>query len=324
LFVSDRAHVTMPWHPIIDHLDEELRGKAAIGTTGRGVGPAFADKVGRLGIRLADLLDADGLRRRLELVVPYKNAVLSRLYGNSESLDVDDIHRQYVAYGESLTPYICDTATLVQDALAEGQTVLLEGAQGALLDLDLGTYEYVTSSVPSSLAGGACVGVGIGPTQITSVVGVYKSYVTRVEKGPMPTELVGEDGSRLREHGPRPEYGATTGRPRRCVWFDGVASRYTARANALTAAVLTRLDVLDQFETIKVCTAYEIGGKVSDRFPADLSLLQSARPVYEELPGWGSDTSGVRRFEDLPPTARDYVHRIEQILCAPIRLVSVG
>src|SRR3990170_872028 len=256
LFLSDRAHVLMPWHRLIDNLDEKRRGKGAIGTTGRGVGPAFVDKVGRSGLRMADLIEPETLLEILSFLVPYKNAVLEKLYG-AQPLSLEQVHAEYAEYGSRVAPFVADTSALAQEALARGETILLEGAQGSLLDLDAGTYEYVTSSVPSSLAGGAAIGIGIGPTQIGTVLGVYKAYTTRVGNGPMPTELLDETGVLLREGGPRPEYGATTGRPRRCGWFDAVAARYTARLNGITAAALTRLDVLDRFPVIKVCTAYE-------------------------------------------------------------------
>ncbi len=323
LFVSDRCHILMPWHRLIDNLDEKLRGKGAIGTTGRGVGPAFVDKVGRAGLRMAELIDPEALLNALSFLVPYKNAVLEKLF-EVEPISLEQVYEEYKEYGSSLAPYVTDTASLVQDSLARGETVLLEGAQGSLLDLDAGTYEYVTSSVPSSLAGGATIGVGIGPTQIESVLGVFKAYNTRVGNGPMPTELLDETGSLLREGGPRPEYGATTGRPRRCGWFDAVAARYSARLNGLTAAALTRLDVLDHLPAIKVCTAYQIDGNTVERMPASATAMARAKPVYRELPGWLEDTSGVRRFSDLPSRARDYVQYIEELLETPIRLVSVG
>jgi adenylosuccinate synthase len=323
LFISDRAHVTMPWHVLQDRLEEEMRGKGAIGTTGRGVGPTFADTVGRMGIRMVDLVDPDALKERMTRVLAFKNALLTRFYG-AEPLDLEQVWSEYAEYGARLRPFVADTATLVQEALARGETVLLEGAQGSLLDLDLGTYEYVTSSVPSSLAGGACIGMGIGPTQVSAVVGVYKSYMTRVGNGPMPTELLDEQGTMLREAGPRPEYGATTGRPRRCGWFDAVASRYTARANGLTTIALTRLDVLDRFPTISICVAYRLDGHVTETFPASTDALWRAQPVYEEMPGWEEDTSGVRRFDDLPPRAQAYVRRVEELLGVPVSLVSVG
>ncbi len=323
LFLSDRAHVLMPWHRLIDNLDEKLRGKGAIGTTGRGVGPAFVDKVGRSGLRIADLIEPEVLLEMLSFLVPYKNAVLEKLYG-ATPLSLEQVHAEYADYGSRLAPFVTDTGVLVQDALARGESVLLEGAQGSLLDLDAGTYEYVTSSVPSSLAAGAAIGIGIGPTQIQTVLGVYKAYNTRVGNGPMPTELLDETGVLLREGGPRPEYGATTGRPRRCGWFDAVAARYSARLNGLTGAALTRLDVLDRLPVIKVCTAYRIDGRTMETMPASAAALARAQPVYEELPGWRQDTSGVRRFDELPPEARAYVQHIQDLLATPICLVSVG
>jgi adenylosuccinate synthase len=323
LFVSDRAHVLMPWHRLIDQLDEKLRGKGAIGTTGRGVGPAFVDKVGRAGVRVADLIEPESFLQLLSFLIPYKNAVLEKLY-DTPGLSLEDVRAEYAEYGERLAPFVADTSALVQDALAAGETVLLEGAQGALLDLDIGTYEFVTSSVPSSLAAGAAVGIGIGPTQIGTVLGVYKAYNTRVGNGPMPTELLDATGDMLREGGPRPEYGATTGRPRRCGWFDAVAARYSARANGLTAAALTRLDVLDRLPAIKVCTAYRVGGRVMETMPASSLDLARAEPVYQEFPGWNTDTSGVRRFEDLPAAAQSYVRYIQEALATPLCLVSVG
>ncbi|MCH7617587.1 MAG: adenylosuccinate synthase [Chloroflexi bacterium] len=323
LFLSDRAHVLMPWHRLIDVKDEELRGEGAIGTTGRGVGPAFIDKVGRAGVRVADIADREALSNLLDFLVPYKNAVLEKLY-DTEGLSAEDILEEYADYGQRLAPYITDTNVLIHKALEAGQDVLLEGAQGSLLDLDLGTYEYVTSSVPSSLAAGAAVGMGIGPTHIDTVLGVYKTYCTRVGNGPFPTELFDETGSMLREGGPRPEYGSTTGRPRRCGWFDAVAARFTAQANGIGGAALTRLDVLDQFDTIKVCTAYRIGSETVKTMPASGFDLARAEPIYEELPGWRSDTAGIRRYEDLPEAAQAYVQFIQEKLGVPLCLISVG
>ena len=323
LRVSDRAHVIMPWHPLIDRADEVLRGPLAIGTTGRGVGPAFTDKVGRSGIRMADLLDAVAFPQRLRRVLDYKNLLLEKLYG-IPPLDFDAVHRQYREFGERLAPYVADTSVLVQEALDRGEEVLLEGAQGALLDVDFGTYEYVTASVPSSSAAGAALGVGIGPNEIRRVVGIYKAYNTRVGNGPMPTELLDETGERLRNTGERPEYGTTTGRPRRCGWFDAVAARYMARLNGVTSAVVTRLDVLDAFPTVQICTAYQVEGAVLRTFPASAAVLARCTPVYEEHPGWQTPTSGVRRFEDLPKQAQAFVRRIQDLLGAPVDLVSVG
>ncbi len=323
LVVSDRAHVVMPYHVIIDRLDEELRGPAAIGTTGRGVGPAFVDKVGRLGIRIADLVDPAQLRERLTLVLRYKNAVLERLYG-AAPLAFDDVYSLYAGYGARLAPYVRDTGVLLHEILAAGGDVLLEGAQGSLLDLDSGTYDYVTSSVPSSTAGGAAIGAAIGPTEIAEVLGVYKAYVTRVGNGPMPTELHDEAGDMLRLEGPRPEIGTTTGRPRRCGWFDAVVSRHSAMVNAVTKAALTRLDVLDRFESIPICTSYDIDGTRVTTLPASSAALARAKPVFEEMAGWQSSTAGVRTWDDLPPAAQAYVRRIESLLGTPVRIISVG
>jgi adenylosuccinate synthase len=321
LNISSRCHIIMPWHLMIDRLDEELRGKGAIGTTFRGVGPCFADKVFRAGIRMADLIDPESFRERLSFLLPYKNAVLEKLYG-AEPLSFEEVFSSYTGYGARIAPFVTETAELVQDALERGETLLLEGAQGTLLDLDAGTYEFVTSSTPSSLAAGAGIGIGIGPTQISKVVAVYKAYQTRVGNGPMPTELVGEEGDVLRERGK--EYGATTGRPRRCGWFDAVASRYTRRINSLTSIAMTRLDVLDEYPALKVCTAYRLDGQLTKTFPSSTRALLRVEPVYEELPGWQKETKDIRAFEDLPPQARAYIRRIEELVGCPIDLVSVG
>ena len=323
LYVSDRAQVLMPYHLRIDELEEQARGDAAIETTLRGVGPAFVDKVARLGVRMADLIDPEALRARLELVLPQKNRVLERIYG-AEPLDLDGLHRTYVELGCQLAPFVRDTSSIVRDALARGEHVLLEGAQGSLLDLDAGTYPYVTSSTPSSLAAGAAIGVGVGPTQIDRVVGVYKAYMTRVGAGPMPTELTDETGDILRREGPAPEFGSTTGRPRRCGWFDAVASRYSVQVNGVTTAALTRLDVLDNFPQIEICTSYEIDGQPVDSFPATTRALERATPVLETHEGWQQPTVGARRFSDLPTAAHKYVERIEDLLGVPIDIVSVG
>jgi adenylosuccinate synthase len=321
LHVSSRCHIIMPWHLMIDRLDEELRGKGAIGTTFRGVGPCFADKVFRAGIRMADLIDAAAFRERLSFLLPYKNAVLEKLYG-AEPLSFEEVFSPYTECAARIAPFVTETAELVQDALERGETLLMEGAQGTLLDVDAGTYEFVTSSTPSSLAAGAGIGIGIGPTQITKVVAVYKAYQTRVGNGPMPTELVGEEGDILRERGK--EYGATTGRPRRCGWFDAVASRYTVRINSLTSIAMTRLDILDEYPTLKVCTAYRLDGQLTKTFPSSTRALLRVEPIYEELPGWQKETKDVRAFEDLPPQARAYIRRIEELVGCPIDLVSVG
>jgi adenylosuccinate synthase len=323
LFVSDRAHVVMPYHPMIDNLDEKLRGAAAIGTTGQGIGPCFADKVARLGIRMGDLVDPQAFRERLSFVLPYKNAVLTRLY-EAEPLSFEEVYSTYSEYAARLARRVCDTSIIAREALERGEEVLLEGAQGALLDLDGGTYDYVTSSVPTSSSAGAALGIGIGPFQIERIVGVYKAYMTRVGNGPMPTELLDETSHILRNQGPRPEYGATTGRPRRTGWFDAVASRYTATLNSVSSVALTRLDVLDPFPAIQICTAYQIDGKRVDTPPASIADFERAEPVLEEMPGWLTDCSSARKFEELPPNAQRYVLRLESLIGAPIEIVSVG
>ena len=321
LHISDRAHIIMPWHPLIDRADEELRGELAIGTTGRGVGPAFADKVGRSAMRMTDLIDPHAFYERLRVLLPYKNAVLQKLYG-LPPLDFDTVHDQYRQLGDKLAPYVTDTSLVVQDALDRGEEVLLEGAQGALLDLDFGTYEFVTASVPSSTAPGAALGVGIGPVHIKRVVGVYKAYMTRVGNGPMPTELLDEEGERIRSAGQ--EYGTVTGRPRRCGWFDAVASRYSVRFNGVTSAVISRLDILDGFPTIRVCTAYETDREVLRSFPANTAQLARCHPVYEDFPGWMQPTTNCRTWDDLPENARHYILRLEELLGAPVDVISVG
>ena len=321
LLVSDRAHLVMPWHPIIDAADEDLRGSHAVGTTGKGVGPAFTDKVARLGIRLSELADLEGFAERLRFVLDYKNAVLTRLY-RRDPLEFDSVYESYREYWSRLAPYVTDTSAFCQDAMRRGQRMLLEGAQGSLLDLDGGTYDYVTSSVPSSMAGGAALGVGISPRDVDRVVGIYKAYQTRVGNGPMPTELSDEMGDRIRRCGD--EYGTTTGRPRRCGWFDSVAARYTIGLNGCDSIAITRLDVLDTFEAIKVCVAYEIEGRRTETFPGSRAALESAKPIYEELRGWESPTSDCRHFDDLPAPAQHYVRRIERLLGVPASLVSVG
>jgi adenylosuccinate synthase len=272
---------------------------------------------------MADLVDAEALRARLEDVLPQKNRYLERLY-DAPPIDFGRLYAHYREYGCKLQPYVRDVSALVREALERGEQVLLEGAQGSLLDLDAGTYPYVTSSTPSSLAAGAAIGVGIGPTQIARVVGVYKAYMTRVGNGPMPTELTDETGDILRREGPAPEFGATTGRPRRCGWFDAVASRYSVQINGVTTAALTRLDVLDNFPSIQVCTAYELNGQRVETFPPSTRVLERVRPVYEEHAGWRQSTAGARRFGDLPKAAQAYVERIEELLGCSVQMVSVG
>jgi adenylosuccinate synthase len=326
LVLSDRAQVIMPWHKLIDQLDEQMRGRDAIGTTGKGVGPCFIDKVARRGIRVADLLQPEDLTHRIQMVLDYQNRVITGVYG-AEPLAFDSCFERYSEFGARLRPYVADVQALVLDAHQRGDHVLLEGAQGSLLDLDHGTYEYVTSSVPSSTSGGAAIGIGIGPTDIQRVVGVFKSYCTRVGNGPFPTELFDETAARLRDHGKeggRGEYGTTTGRPRRIGWLDAVAARYSVRFNGLSAVALTRLDVLDGLPSIKICTAYEVDGQIIRTMPASASMLSRCRPIYEELPGWTDATSEVRSFDGLPHQAQAFVRRVEALLGCPVDLISVG
>lgn len=317
LFISDRAHLIMPYHILLDTLEEESRGSGAIGTTRKGVGPAFTDKTSRLGIRVCDIFDRESFRQRLEFVLERKNSILTRLY-DAAPLSFDEVYEQYVRYSERLAPYVRETDTIVRDALKRGDQVLLEGAQGTMLDLDFGTYPYVTSAV----SGTVTLGLGMSPSNVESVLGVYKAYATRVGGGPMPTELDDDCGAMLREQGR--EYGTTTGRPRRCGWFDGVAARYCAEISGLTSVAVMKFDVLDDLPAIKVCTAYELDGARCDRPPANAAQLARCRPVYEELPGWQCPTTDIRRFEDLPPQAQAYARRIEEIVGCRADIISVG
>ncbi len=326
LVLSDRANLIMPWHKTLDQLDEAARGEHAIGTTGKGVGPCFIDKVARRGIRVTDLLRPEDLLPRMKSALEYQNRVITGVYGG-EPLNLDTCYERYIEFGKRLAPFVGDVQEIVLSAHRAGDHVLLEGAQGSLLDLDHGTYPYVTSSVPSSSSGGAAIGVGIGPTDIQRVVGVFKSYCTRVGNGPFPTELFDDVATTLRDHGKeygRGEYGTTTGRPRRIGWLDAVAARYSVRFNGLAALALTRLDVLDGIETIKICTGYELDGKVVESLPARESVLERVKPIYEELPGWQTPTTEVRTWDDLPPRAQAFVQRVEKLLECPVDLISVG
>ena len=319
LFISDRANLTMPYHVLLDSLEEEARGENAIGTTLRGIGPVYADKVARRGIRAGDLLDEKTFLERLRLILEYKNLVLTKVYG-AAPLSLDDVYSQYCRYAERLTPYIRETTAMIDKAIRRNQPVLLEGAQGAFLDPDFGTYPYVTSSSP--LAGGATVGAGIGPTKIDAVLGVFKAYITRVGAGPFPTELRDKIGESIRERGA--EYGATTGRPRSCGWFDTVAARFSTRINGFTAAAITRLDILDGFSSLKICTGYKLGNDKLDDFPSRIDVLEKCQPVYEEMPGWQTPVSDVRDFNQLPAEARRYVTRLEELIDCPVNIISVG
>ncbi|MBL3592813.1 MAG: adenylosuccinate synthase [Synergistaceae bacterium] len=320
LVVSGAAHVVMPYHKVLDGLDEKFRGKdRQIGTTRRGIGPCYVDKYNRVGIRVEDLLDADVLREKLSFNLEVKNLILSRVYDESP-LAFDELFEKALAWGKVLAPYVGDASLVVDEALREGKSILLEGAQGTLLDADHGTYPFVTSSHPT--ASGGCLGAGVGPTRIDRVIGIVKAYCTRVGDGPFPTEDLGDKGAYLREKGA--EFGATTGRPRRCGWLDMVALRYAVRVNGMTAIALTKLDVLDGLEEIKICTAYEIDGKRQEHFTGNSVALAKARPVYESLPGWKDRIGSCRSFEELPKEARDYIATIEKMAGVPVVLIGVG
>ena len=319
LTISLNAHLITPYHRTIDKVTERFLGKAKIGTTGRGIGPAYADKINRIGIRVQDLFDPSILRQKLEAALRDKNQVLVKVF-NRNNINVDDVLAEYLNYAEILRPYVADTALLLNKALEAGKTVLLEGSQGTLLDVDHGTYPYVTSSNPTS--GGACTGSGIGPTKIDRVIGILKAYTTRVGSGPFPTELFDEDGEALRRIGG--EVGVTTGRNRRCGWFDAPIARYATRVNGLTDFFLTKLDVLTGWEKIPVCVAYEIDGKRVEEVPASQSDFHHAKPIYEYLDGWKEDISNCKKFEDLPVNAQKYVKYLEEISGAPMSAIGVG
>jgi adenylosuccinate synthase len=317
LLVSHNAHLIMPYHKLLDTVREQTTDK--IGTTGRGIGPAYIDKAMRTGIRIVDLLDRDELARKLTANINEKNQILTKIYGESK-LDIEAIIAEYQDFDKQIDEYITDTSLYLNTALAGGKRIIAEGAQGALLDVDHGTYPYVTSSNPTS--GGACTGLGIPPTAINDIVGVVKAYSTRVGNGPFPTELEDAAGERLRALGH--EFGATTGRPRRCGWFDAVALKYSAMVNGITRIAVTKLDVLDKFDEINVCVAYEASGKRLRSFPTDAKTLEKVRPVYETLPGWRSDIAGATTLGDLPVNARAYIETLGRITETKVWLVSVG
>jgi adenylosuccinate synthase len=319
LIISEAAHVIMPYHRIIDGAQERYRGDRKIDTTRRGIGPAYADKADRVGIRFGDLLDADTFPDKLRLALDYKNILIQRVF-DEEPLSFDSILEEYTGYADRLREYAGDTVELLHEAQADGKMIIFEGAQGAMLDLDHGTFPYVTSS--TTMSGGVYAGAGIGPGQINGVIGIVKAYSTRVGEGPLPTELHGEEGERLREVGK--EYGATTGRPRRCGWLDIVSLRRSVMIGGLTNLVLTKPDVLGAFETLRICTAYEIDGQRTDRFPSRLAQIEAAVPVYEELPGWNTDISSCKTWEELPGEAQAYIKRVEELAGAPISVISVG
>ena len=319
LLISDRAHLIMPYHLLLDRLEEESRAGKAIGTTGKGVGPAFADKVARSGIRIGDLLDKEVFLERLRFILDCKNTILTKVYGASP-LSLDEVYGQYCQYGERLAAYIREVDTILEKALNQDELVILEGAQGTLLDPDFGTYPYTTSSSP--LSGGSCLGAGISPTRLNHILGVFKAYCTRVGSGPMPTELKDETGDLIRERGH--EYGTTTGRPRRCGWFDAVGARFSTRINGFTKLAITRLDILDALPHLQICIGYKLNGKTIDYFPSSIATLEECQPIYEELAGWQTPTSDIRQYEQLPLQARQYIARLEELLSCPASIISVG
>lgn len=319
LLISGTAHVTMPYHRLIDQASEERRGNHKIGTTKRGIGPTYADKSERIGIRVIDLMDPEGLRKQLRWTVEYKNTVLEKLY-ELPPLDPETVIQEYLGYAERLRPHIVDSSLRIYEAVRQRRNILFEGAQGTLLDLDHGTYPYVTSSNP--VAGGACVGAGVGPTIIDRVIGVAKAYTTRVGEGPFPTELSDQMGEMLCDRGA--EFGTTTGRKRRCGWFDSVIGRYAVRINGLDCLAITKLDVLDELDEIQVCVAYDLDGERCVDLPTNARQFARCRPIYKTLPGWKQSTADCRTLEDLPPRALDYLKFLAELMEVPIAIVSLG
>lgn len=319
LRISDRAHVILPYHIELDRLQEESKGDNKIGTTIKGIGPAYMDKAARVGIRVADLLERDVFAERLRINLEEKNRLFTKLY-NAPALSFDDIFEEYYEYGQQIKQYVTDTSVILNDALDNGKRVLFEGAQGVMLDIDQGTYPFVTSSNP--VAGGVTIGSGVGPSKIDKVVGVCKAYTSRVGDGPFPTELFDEVGDRIREVGH--EYGTTTGRPRRVGWFDSVVMRHSRRVSGITNLSLNSIDVLSGLDTVKICVAYDLDGERIDHYPASLEQLKRCKPIYEELPGWSEDITGVRHLDELPENARNYVRRVGELVGVRISTFSVG
>ena len=319
LRISSRSHITFPYHILLDKCQEEAKGDHKVGTTKNGIGPTYMDKVSRVGIRMCDLLEKDTFKEKLERNLAEKNELFTKLY-HVDPINFDDIFESYYEYGQELKQYVTDTAQIVNDALDQDKKVLFEGAQGVMLDVDQGTYPYVTASNP--IAGGVCTGVGVGPNKIETVVGICKAYSTRVGAGPFPTELTDEIGDQIRETGH--EYGTVTGRPRRVGWFDSVAMRHARRVSGISCLSLNLLDVLTGLKTVKICTSYKLDGKQIDYYPASLKELDRCEPVYEELPGWDEDITGEKKFEDLPINAQNYFKRVSELSESPLATVSVG
>ncbi len=317
LFISQNAHLIMPYHKLLDSISE--KGSQKIGTTGRGIGPCYIDKYARKGIKIVDLLNKNELEKKIRRNLEEKNNLLRKVYDHEE-LDVEKIIKEYLAFDEAIDQYITDVPEYLNNAISEGKSVLLEGAQGALLDVDYGTYPYVTSSNPTS--GGACTGTGIPPTKITDVIGIVKAYTTRVGNGPFPTELTDDSGENLRKWGA--EFGATTGRPRRCGWFDAFLVKYSCMINGISKVAITKLDVLSNFDEIKVCTGYEYNGKKLKSFPADACILENVKPIYVALKGWKKDITNITSFEDLPAETKEYLTFITEQCGFEISIISVG
>lgn len=319
LLISSNAHIIMPYHRLFDGLEENARGADKIGTTKRGIGPAYMDKAARTGIRMIDLLDADEFATKLRRNLTEKNILLTKVYA-VEPLDFEEIYQEYLGYAEKLREYVTDSSLAIDQTIKAGNKVLFEGAQGTLLDLDHGTYPFVTSSHP--IAGGACTGAGVGPTQIGRVVGVIKAYTTRVGEGPFPTELMDETGEKIRQLGF--EFGTTTGRSRRCGWFDAVIARYAVRVNGISDFAITKLDVLTGLDVLKICVGYSAQGQRIDEFPQSQKIFNQCQPIYEEMPGWTEDLTQVKKFEDLPKNAQNYIQRLEELSGVKATLVAVG
>jgi adenylosuccinate synthase len=319
LRISDRAHVIMPYHLVLDALEEDRKADNKIGTTRKGIGPCYMDKAARNGIRIADLMVAEAFVEKARDIIADKNQVITQMY-NGEPLDADSIIKEYLALAELLRPFVTDTSVVLNDAIDAGKKILFEGAQGVMLDIDQGTYPYVTSSNPS--AGGVCIGSGVGPSKIKEVIGVAKAYTTRVGDGPFPTELNNDLGQWIRDKGH--EYGTVTGRPRRVGWFDTVVIRHARRVSGITGLSLNSLDVLSGLETVKICTAYSFRGELMEHYPANLKLLEECEAVYEELPGWSEDITGAKTLSELPENTRKFVERVAELTGIPIAIFSVG
>jgi len=319
LFISDRAHVVFPYHKKLDLLMEKQKGNSMIGTTGRGIGPCYTDKIARDGIRVAELLHKEYFKEKLKKTVEEKNRLFVDLY-KDEPVSWEEIYEDYCVYADKISPFVCDTVDLMAKAIENKNKILFEGAQGTLLDVDFGTYPYTTSSNAS--AGGVSPGIGVSPKQIHDIIGITKAYATRVGSGPFPTEIDGEQGEHIRKKGG--EFGSTTGRPRRCGWFDAVAIQHSVRISGVDSLIMTKLDVLDDQKTIRICTGYKNDNKVYHNFPADLGVLENCEPVYEEVSGWMEDTSNVRDVKSLPAKAMDYIRKIEKIIGLKVKMVSVG